>query len=91
MGDERAEVERLAKGWIKEMKSWMGFPYHFLRSLCVRAQRPCSGPVFAFGGDLVDADVAPAPGEAFSCASSSAAAFISSTNSFASRNAPCSS
>jgi hypothetical protein len=39
-------------GCIREEKSWSGWPYHFLRSLCVRAQRPWSGPVFALGGDL---------------------------------------
>src|SRR5271169_5344295 len=42
-------------GCIREMKSWIGLPYHFLRSLCVRAQRPWSGPVSAFGGDPKEA------------------------------------
>src|SRR5579875_257346 len=36
-------------GWMSEMKSWIGFLYHFLRSLFVRAQRPCRGLLFSFG------------------------------------------
>src|SRR5438128_2373188 len=76
-------------GCISEMKSWIGLLYHFLRSLCVKAQRPWRGPVFAFGGgSRVRGN---ATEELFSWVSATVADFISSVAIVITKNAPCSS
>src|SRR5208282_5676371 len=49
-------------GWISEIISWYGFVYHFLRSLSVRAHRPCRGLVFSFGFGLAVSVWVPAAG-----------------------------
>jgi hypothetical protein len=40
---------------MSEIISWNGFVYHFLRSLSVKAQRPCTGLVLTFGLGLTTA------------------------------------
>lgn len=39
-------------GWISDVSSWIGFVYHFLKSLFVSAHSPCRGLLLSFGEAL---------------------------------------